>query len=197
MDKILNLFKNTKVFCPEVLSHSIPPLIFKEIDKITKATFKLKNHPLNFLLNHINVGKNTYQVSAPFSLIDGSFLHSYLIYLGQYYFFKYNNINFERSRRVVRLRKNTNHFDHYDLWVNYAEKGSFNPPHIHQAALSGVIYYTDCKNNPTILKKEYKFYGKKKDILIFPGNLVHEVKRVTTKGTRITLSFNLYLTQSF
>jgi hypothetical protein len=195
MNQVLNLFKNAKEFCPKVLTHSVPFLIFEEIEKITKATLKLKNHPFNFLLNHVNAGKNTYQVSAPFSLIDGSFLHAYLIYLGQYYFFKYHGASFERSRRVVRLRKNNNHFDHYDLWVNYAQKGASNPPHVHQADLSGVIYYTDCKNNPTILKKEYKFYGQKKDILIFPSDFLHEVKSSTTKKVRITLAFNLYLTQ--
>ena len=38
-------------------------------------------------------------------------------------------------------------YDGYDFWINFAEKGSKNPPHQHQGALSGVIYIKNTKND--------------------------------------------------
>ena len=115
---------------PHILKHKAPSLIYEELKKCVKHADKIKKHKLSCLLEHYNVGDNAYQTSVPSNLIEGSFLQAYLIYLGEYFRCKYENLSFQQTRRSVRMRKNENHFDGYDLWVNYAEEGSINNLHI-------------------------------------------------------------------
>ena len=70
-------------------------------------------------------------------------------------------------------------------------KNSYNETHTHAGILSGVIYYTDCFNCPTEFHN-LNFYGKSKDVLIFPSDTKHGVKKQNTNKTRITFAFNLY-----
>ena len=188
------LFNSVKEISPYILKHNLPSAIYKELTKCVKHTNKIKKNKLNFLLEHHNKGLNSYQVSIPTTLLENSFLQSYLIYLGEYYRCKYENLSFTDTRRTVRMRKNENHFDAYDCWVNYAEKGSNNELHLHAGNLSGVIYYTDCVGSPIFFENGFSYAAKKGDILIFPNSFKHGVKKHKNKKTRITVAFNLYCT---
>ena len=188
-----SIYKNVEEIHPHILKHKVPSLIYEELRKCVKHTDKIKKHKLSCLLEHYNVGDNAYQVSVPFNLIEGSFLQAYLIYLGEYFRCKYENLSFQQTRRSVRLRKNENHFDGYDLWVNYAEKGSINNLHNHGGHLSGVIYYTDCKGSPIFFENGFSYSAKKGDVLIFPSKLKHGVDKHNKKETRVTFAYNLFI----
>jgi len=189
---ISNIFKNIKEISKYILKHKVPNLIFKELKNCKKHTDKIRKHKLSYLLEHHNAGQNSYQVSVPFNLIEGSFLQSYLIYLGEHYRCKYEKLLLNDTRRTVFMRRNENHFDSYDLWINYTEKNSVNPLHNHQGNLSGVIYLTDCEGSPLIFENDnFSYDAKKGDVLIFPSAFKHEVERHNSKKTRISFSFNL------
>ena len=189
-----SIYKNVEEINPYILKHKIPSLIYKELTKCLKQTTKIKKHELSCLLEHHNVANNSYQISAPFNLLEGSFLQAYILYLGEYYRCKYENLSFKDTRRTVRMRKNENHFDSYDVWVNYAKQGSINNWHNHNGSLSGVIYYTDCKGSPIYFENGFSYKAKKGDILIFPSRFKHKVNIHTHKNTRITFAYNLYYT---
>tara|TARA_R110002050_G_scaffold851_2_gene6096 strand:- start:1110 stop:1694 length:585 start_codon:yes stop_codon:yes gene_type:complete len=192
---IKSVYKNIKEIAPHVLKHKVPSSVYKELQKCVKQTDKIKNHELSCLRAHENVGNNLHQVFIPFNLIESSFLQAYLIYLGECYRCKYENLSLQDTRRTVRLRKNGNHFDSYDCWVNYSEKNSINGLHDHGGTLSGVIYYNDCTKSPTYFENGFSYAGKKGDIIIFPASLRHGVKKHKNKKTRLTISYNLYFTQ--
>ena len=189
---IKSIYKDVQEIYPSILKHKIPSSIYKELQRCIKHTDKIRKNKLACLLEHRNFGNNSYQVSVPFNLLEGSFFQAYLIFLGEWYRCRYENISLRDTRRTVRLRKNENHFDAYDLWVNYVEKGSINSKHNHLGNLSGVIYYTDCKNSPTHFENGFSYRGKKGDIIIFPSSTVHYVPVHNDKKSRVTLSFNLY-----
>ena len=119
------IYKDVKEISPLILKHKMPSLIYKEITKCLKHTANIKKNKLSCLLEHVNAGENSYQISLPFNLIEGSLLQAYIIHLGEYYRCKYENLSFEqvRRKRTVRMRRNVDHFDSYDLWVNYTKKG--------------------------------------------------------------------------
>ena len=189
---INSIYKDIEEIHTLILKHRVPLSIFKEIEKCVKRTDKIRKHKLNFLLEHHNYGSNSYQVSVPFDCIEGSFFQAYLIYLGEWFRCKYEKLSFEETRRTVRMRKNEHHFDGYDVWVNYTEKGSINKMHDHGGNLSGVIYYTDCKGSPIFFENGFSYSPKKGDILIFPSNFKHGVHTHNKKETRISLAYNLY-----
>ena len=189
-----SIYKNVKEISPSILKHDLPPPIYKEIKKGIKHTDKIRKNELACLLEHRNFGNNSYQVSFPFNLLEGSFFQAYLLLLGQYYRFWYENLSLRYTRRTVRLTKNDHHFDSYDVWVNYTEKGSVNDKHHHRGHLSGVIYYTECNDSPTCFENGFSYKGKKGEIIIFPASLVHYVPVYKNKESRITLSYNLYFT---
>ena len=189
---IKSIYKDVKEIHPLILKHKLPSSIYKELQRGIKHTDKIRKNKLACLLEHRNGGNNSYQVSLPFNLVEGSFLQAYLIFLGQSYRCQYENLSLRDTCRTVRLRKNANHFDSYDLWVNYVEKGSINRKHNHLGHLSGVIYHTDCKNSPTYFENGFSYRGKKGDIIIFPSSTVHYVPIHKDKKSRITISYNLY-----
>ena len=188
---ISNIFKNIEEISKYIVKHQVPNLIFKELKNCKKHTDKIRKHKLSYLLEHHNAGQNSYQVSVPFNLIEGSFLQSYLIYLGEHYRCKYEKLLLNDTRRTVFMRRNENHFDSYDLWINYTEKNSRNILHNHQGNLSGVIYFTDCEGSPIIFENNFSYDGKKGDVLIFPSAFKHRVERHNSKKPRISFAFNL------
>ena len=190
-----SIYKDVKEISPFILKHRLPSLIYKELQRCLKHTDKIRKNKLTCLLEHHNFGNNSYQVSLPFNLLEGSFFQAYLILLGESYRCRYENLLFKDTRRTVRLRKNENHFDSYDVWVNYIEKGSVNSEHSHAGNLSGVIYYTDCKNSPTCFENGFSYRGKKGDIIMFPSDTLHYVPEYRAKKNRITVSYNLYFTK--
>jgi len=191
--EIVSLFKDIEEINKYILKHKVPDILFKELENCKAYTDKLKSHELSYLLEHHNNGENSYQVSLPFNLIEGSFLQSYLIYLGQFFRSYYENIPFEQTMRSVFMRKNHNHFDMYDFWINYAEKGSKNTMHTHVGNLSGVIYFTDCEGSPINFENNFSYKASKGDLLIFPSVMKHGVEEHQSDKTRITFAFNLYI----
>ena len=142
------------------------------------------------LRNHLNKGENSYQISIPKPLIEQSFLFPYLIKLGEH-FLRTQSIEINDHHRRVRLRSNHNHFDGYDCWVNFTNKGDHNPFHTHSGSLSGVIYYSNKDTSPTIFENDIRYFGKEQEIVIFPATLGHCVDTHISDNERITLSFNL------
>ena len=101
-------------------------------------------------------------------------------------------------------------------WINYTDKGEFHHEHTHpNSYLSGVLYLnTTDKDRITFHKteneqiqlavEEYNTFNsimwhipvKQGMIIIFPSSLKHSVERVMEKDTRISLSFNSFVTGS-
>jgi len=193
--KLLSLFKDYKMLTEiPVLITKLPKEIFKELLLFTEQSKKIKKHNLSFLLEHYNAGLNTYQISVPKPDIEKSFTMPYLISLAQFYLYLNNNISFAKSHRNVLLRENFNHYDGYDLWINYTNKGDENPVHTHAGTFSGVIYIKNTETTPTIFNQKIKLIGNPGEIAIFPANLEHSVEKQKDDFERITMSFNLYTT---
>ena len=105
--------------------------------------------------------------------------------------FKFNKLKFKNTFREVFLRR-TDHYDGYDFWINYANKGSVNQWHNHEGYLSGVIYLKNTKNSPTLFKESnIEYGGDVGEICIFPASLEHSVGEYLQDDERITASFNL------
>jgi hypothetical protein len=186
------MFDNFKFIAEsnKILVGTLPDEIFLEISEFVKHCRKVKDHPLGSLYNHLNNGQNSYQISIFKPLIEQSFLFPYLIKLGEH-FLRTQDIEINAYKRQVRLRSNHNHFDGYDCWINFTNKGDDNPMHSHAGSLSGVIYYSNKDNCPTIFEGDVKYFGKEQEIVIFPSTLKHCVETHVSDNERITLSFNL------
>jgi len=185
----MNIFKDVSYIDKSkvILKHKIPTELFKEIKLFVNKANKKRKSKYAFLLNHLNSGKNDYQISVDTDVFEKSFMLGYLIKLGEHY------RDLKPEERRIRIRRITNHFDHYDFWINFTEKNSINREHAHPGTLSGVIYYTDCYGYPTKFNNGTNYFGKSKDLLLFPSSLEHQVKKYKDNKTRITLSFNLEL----
>jgi hypothetical protein len=193
-DNIFSLFRENKTLNNvPVLVTKLPVEVSDELLIIIENHKKIKDHKLSFLFETHNKNFNVYQISVRKPIVETTLIFPYLISLGQFYLYKYNNISFEKSHRKVLLRENTNHYDGYDLWINFSNKGNEIPNHTHLGALSGVIYIKNTENIPTIFNGKEKYYGKSNEIAIFPSNLNHEVEKQLEDYERITMSFNLYL----
>jgi hypothetical protein len=190
--KVLDLFESY-YFLPGslVMVGRLPESVIEEIDKFTALCTDIKNHPLSFLKNHVNIGMNKYQVSVPNNVFEDSFTFAFLIHMGTYYLHKHTNKSMAEIGRSVRVRKNHCHFDAYDMWVNFIESGDFNDWHNHAGDLSGVIYVDNKINLETKFENNFSFCGKKGDVIMFPSNTFHMVDRNNTNETRITYAYNL------
>jgi quercetin dioxygenase-like cupin family protein len=190
--KILNLFKDF-YFLPNslIMVGRLPDPIIEEIDKFTVLCADIKNHPLSFLKNHVNVGMNKYQVSVPTNVFEDSFTFAFIVHMGSYYLSQHTKESLSQIERSVTVRKNHGHFDAYDFWVNFIESGDFNDWHTHGGSLSGVIYVDNKINLETKFKNNISFCGKKGDIIMFPSNTEHMVEKNATDETRITYAYNL------
>lgn len=191
--KIMNLFSDYKMLDKvPVLVCKLPEELLAEVNYFVEECRKYQKHPLSFLKQHYNAGKNSFQISVPKVICSDSFTMPYLIYLGQFFLYKLEEIDLEDSLRAVSIRQTSNHFDNIDFWINYSQKGDYNPNHTHadNEGMSGVIYITG-NGQPTVFNNEVEYYGSPGDIAIFPAGLLHKVDEHTDDEERITMSFNL------
>ena len=192
-EAVKQLFQKNAVFDGvPVMVTSMPEELFEELKTFKDKCDNIKNSKFNFLREHVNEGENTYQVSVPNNLIEQSLIFPFIIHLGQYYLLKLDNISLDESRRRVTLRKVKNHFDGYDFWINYSNKGNANPKHFHCGGkgLSGIIYFTESQT-PTVFDDKINFYGSPGQVVIFPASLEHSVPEQEEIEERVTFAFNL------
>jgi uncharacterized protein (TIGR02466 family) len=99
-------------------------------------------------------------------------------------------------------------------WLNWTEPGEYHHTHEHpNSFISGVLYISaDVKEDKIkfhklgyqqisldtdmydmLNSKSWWFSVKTKDIVIFPSSLTHNVEKVTSGQTRISLAFNTFL----
>ncbi len=178
----------------------IPSYIMKEIDGMVKESTKWKYHPLgelraseNAAYRHPEDGYeyNTFQCTISPRLIEESLMMAWII--------RAANIHFvpEKHHRSIRFRKLTGHFDGYEIWTNFSNKGDSNPRHDHGGWLSGVIYHTN-HGHPTYFNDlDVEYEGKDGTMIMFPSNTVHSCKEQTADKERITLAFNLIIDENF
>jgi len=174
----------------------IPTYIRTEIDGMVKESIKWKNHPLgelkaseNAAYRHPEHGKeyNTFQCSISPRLIEESLMMPWITRLAQIHFAP------EYHHRSVRFRRMIGHFDGYEIWTNFSNKGDSNPRHDHGGWLSGVIYYKN-HGHPTYFNDhDVEYEGKDGTMILFPSNTVHSCREQTEDKERITLAFNLVL----
>lgn len=180
---------------PYILKGKLSDELFNELEYFFHECEKIKQHPLGFLRNHVNGGKNRYQTSIPKGLLEKSFLMPFLIHLGEYYISEKLKIDISNlmHNRTVRMRQNTDHFDHYDFWVNFSQIGDTNKIHVHAGTLSGILYFTDTKLPVKFYYNNIAFAheGKKGEVFLFPANLKHSVDDNEIEQNRISFSFNL------
>jgi hypothetical protein len=173
------------------LKCNLPKEICKEIEIWTKECKKIKSHPLAELKSHENVGylpetgnvHNSYQCSLPTNLIENSFWLPYTLRSCASYW--------GGNHRDYKLRKWDGHFDGYDIWANFANKGSDNPTHNHAGNISGVIYVHNF-GHPTVFP-EYntQYEGQNGTMILFLSNVLHYVPIQKSNKERITLAFNI------
>ncbi len=178
----------------------IPSYIMKEIDGMVKESTKWKYHPLgelraseNAAYRHPEDGYeyNTFQCTISPRLIEESLMMAWII--------RAANIHFvpEKHHRSIRFRKLTGHFDGYEIWTNFSNKGDSNPRHDHGGWLSGVIYHTN-HGHPTYFNDlDVEYEGKDGTMIMFPSDTVHSCKEQTADKERITLAFNLIIDENF
>tara|TARA_B100000927_G_C16372177_1_gene431951 strand:- start:151 stop:678 length:528 start_codon:yes stop_codon:yes gene_type:complete len=172
----------------------------KEIDGMVKESTKWKYHPLgelraseNAAYRHPEDGYeyNTFQCTISPRLIEESLMMAWII--------RAANIHFvpEKHHRSIRFRKLTGHFDGYEIWTNFSNKGDSNPRHDHGGWLSGVIYHTN-HGHPTYFNDlDVEYEGKDGTMIMFPSDTVHSCKEQTADKERITLAFNLIIDENF
>jgi len=167
--------------------------IMNEVNGMVKWGKKIKDHPLGFMKAHHNTGTegNAYQISVSPALLQDSFLLAYLNRMGERFISGTEHIDDNKLFRMVPLRYHQGHFDAYDLWLNFAYKGNFNPIHKHGGNISGVIYVKDEEDTPTIFEGEVKFHGTPGEVLMFPNTMEHRVPAKNTNKERITMAFNM------
>jgi hypothetical protein len=172
----------------------LPEKIIKEIKNFVEISRKTKDDDLGYLKFHrqpVHQGATTYQICVSENLFNDSYIFPFLIYFGEYYTHLKTNLPLSKISRQVTVRKNTNHFDGYDFWINYTYKGDVNTIHAHSGALSGIIFVKNEKNVPTLFENEETIIGEEGDIIIFPSQLKHGVKALKEEQERITIAFNL------
>lgn len=191
-----------------LLKHQVPSIVFTALEtyiedcktKLSDDQFVDENNFSDYL-----AGKNSYQIKLKKEFCINSNLDSYLLSIGEFYL-----KNMQVS--VTNYRTGTS-------WINYSYKGDYNPLHLHDSLLSGVIYIKqddtiteemrsesnfrsmhsnpgsthfvyDLKNNP-LNKFTYVNNFKKGELIMFPSWLSHWVNPFNCEGERITVAFNL------
>jgi len=178
----------------------IPSYIMKEIDGMVKESTKWKYHPLgelraseNAAYRHPEDGYeyNTFQCTISPRLVEESLMMAWIIRAANIHFIP------EKHHRSIRFRKLIGHFDGYEIWTNFSNKGDSNPRHDHGGWLSGVIYHTN-HGHPTYFNDlDVEYEGKDGTMIMFPSDTVHSCKEQTEDKERITLAFNLIIDENF
>lgn len=175
----------------------IPDLIWIEIQELLNDAKKTKCHPLSKLKTHRNEGKNSFQITVNKNLFENSFVYPYIIFAGQKYVSIMDNVNYQELHRNILIRKYSNHYDGYDFWFNFSNKGDINPQHMHVGSISSVIYLENTENLSTDFlsspngEKILKYFGKPKEMILFPSFLWHLVEENNSDVERVTASYNL------
>ena len=177
------------------------------IDDVPKNILKSLNQKIseaNIDVSNMLAGN----ISKEYDLLHAKdLLESYLIELFHFYNESYNYTNLvDQVNQPVPITLN-------NLWVNFQEKGEFNPSHKHSGIMSFVIWldipydikeeskdagtfefvYTDILGNtiPYKIPVDKNFNGK---IIMFPNRLMHSVyPYFSTEKQRITIAGNLAL----
>jgi hypothetical protein len=191
-----DLFKNFKFTSDKNIIYrgKLPEKIMEEIKKFVEISRKFKDDDLGYLKFHrqsVLKGNTTYTICLNENLFNDSYIFPFLNYFGEYYFHLRTALSLDKLFRHVTIKKNTNHFDGYDFWINYNYKGDLVSMHGHGGDLSGIIFVKNEKNVPTFFENDETFIGEEGDIVIFPAQLRHEVKELKEEQERITISFNL------
>ena len=194
-----------------ILVFDIPDPIWEEIEEIVEDGKRTKDHPLSYLKENINAGYNhsdtvgnEYQCNVNINLIQKSFLFPWILRLSEKYCThlgfdspKPNSLGFYRST-VIYPRHLLSHSEGYDMWINFAKKGSRNRPHTHRPCdIAGVIYCQNKSKDPTIFhmgKNSVEYSGIEKTMILIRADLLHEVKEKMTDDERITIAFNVNFT---
>tara|TARA_B100000035_G_C20724304_1_gene432624 strand:+ start:54 stop:632 length:579 start_codon:yes stop_codon:yes gene_type:complete len=169
-----------------------PKEISVEMDQWVSAVREIKNHPLSELKAHINVGynkncdhiQNAYQCSVPFNMVQDSFWLPYVL--------KTCASHWGGTDIDYKLTEYPGHFDRSGVWVNFSYEGNGNLEHTHNGFISGVIYYKNNKNHPTIFPHHNKEYcGKNETMILFDSFTPHCVDVQPFVDERITFAFNI------
>jgi hypothetical protein len=191
--KIHALFQNFYfIENTSILVGSLPEKIISEIDGMVDHCTSIMHDDLAYLREHMNAGKNSYQVSVPSPMIEDSYILPFLNHMGEFYVHKFKNLPYPDIFRKVILRKDYGHYDGYNFWINYSYINDINPVHTHGGSLSGVIYVKNETGEETVFPDVNTTYsGKRGDIVMFPSNLRHQVNLKETRNERITIAYNM------
>ena len=179
--------------CP-LLEIKMPDAIHNEWLQWAEKYKEYKDHELGFLKEHLNKGKNSYQISVFGSDLEKSWNYSFMIRLGEYFLHKSKGYSFNKLRRCVGIRGYMGENDAYDFWINYAYKGDSNPSHEHAGSIASVQYIKNVQDNPTYLEwnnNQIKYECEDGYMIMFPNNMTHWVDEKITEEERITGSVNL------
>lgn len=197
IDSLYNEWELIDIGITKIYKTIIPDVIWIEIQDLLNDAKKTKIHPLAKLKTHYNEGKNSFQISANAFLFERSFLYPYIIFAGQKYISLMDNLDYHTLHRKIFIKKYNNHYDGYDFWFNFSSKGDTNPPHTHSGSISSVIYLENTESVSTNFltdvgeKEILKYFGKPKEMLLFPSFLWHSVEKNNLNNERITASYNL------
>jgi len=186
----VNCDLNLETIGPDIFMMRLPDPIVAECWMMTEACRKIKEHPLSALKMHENAGfsnegerGNSYQCAVPVQLVDNSYWLALILRMIAH--------EFGGFHRDYMIRRYSGHFDAYDVWANFAYKGDYNPPHIHSAAYSGVIYVKNHKHPTIFTESGVQYAGEEGTMVFFPSDTEHMVEEQTSDEERITIAFNV------
>ena len=93
---------------------------------------------------------------------------------------------------ILTKFKNTKvEFFLHDMWVNIYEKGDYTLLHNHFPGDYSCCYYVDIEENSSPIKfpPKLEIFPKNDMLVVFPGNVFHEV--LPTNGRRIMIAMNI------
>lgn len=102
---------------------------------------------------------------------------------------------YEKLVAKVAKKYNLKKYHLSDIWYNYYKKQQYQEPHIHEGngGLTAVHYliYNPKKHSKTCFRDLESPDVKEGDILFFPDNVVHYVKKNKSNEPRLTVAFTV------